>query len=210
MRSDRGPMSARPANIDREIPASVPPAMTTSASPPMMRRRASSSAAVPLAQASAEALTGPCTPRSIATSHAAMLRMVEGTKYGLRSRGPRSTSARTLRSISGPPATAALMTTPMSSAPGAVSSPASATASRAAAMASWLNRAERRKRLGPSSASPSKPWISPAIRTGRSDASKLSMAVMPERPSSSACQVSGAVLPTGVMAPIPVTTGSRR
>ena len=67
--------------------------MTTSASPPAISRRASSRAAVPLAQASALALTGPWTPRSMATSQAAMLRIVEGTKYGLTSRGPRSISA---------------------------------------------------------------------------------------------------------------------
>ncbi len=79
LRSDSGPISASPANIARAIPASVPPATTTSASPPRISRRASSTAAVPLAQASALAVTGPCAPRSIATSQAAMLRIVEGT-----------------------------------------------------------------------------------------------------------------------------------
>jgi hypothetical protein len=79
LRSDRGPITDSPANIASLIAASVPPAMTTSASPLKISRRASSSAAVPLAQASADALTGPWVLRSIATSHAAMLRIVEAT-----------------------------------------------------------------------------------------------------------------------------------
>ncbi len=72
-------MFARPANIAAEIPASAPPAMITSASPEMIRRRASSSEALPLAHASALAVTGPCAPRSIATSQAGMFGIVEGT-----------------------------------------------------------------------------------------------------------------------------------
>ena len=72
-------MFARPANIAAEIPASVPPATTTSASPARISRRASSNAALPLAHASALAVTGPWAPRSIATSQAGMFGIVEGT-----------------------------------------------------------------------------------------------------------------------------------
>ena len=72
-------MFASPANITGVMPASVPPAITTSASSAKMRRRASSSAALPLAQASALAVTGPCRCRSIETSQAGMFGIISGT-----------------------------------------------------------------------------------------------------------------------------------
>ena len=102
------------------------------------------------------------------------------------------------------------MITAVRSASGPSSIPESATASRAATVASCEKRAVRRARLGPRWASASKPWISPAIRTGRSEASNELTGLIPERPATSPSQVPGASWASGVIAPIPVITGSER
>ena len=162
---------------------------------------------MPLAQASALAVTGPCTPRSMATSHAAMFGITDDTKYGLTRPGSRPVSFRVANSISPIPATAQFTTTPVRSASSpARLRPASATASRAAAMASWLKRAERRTLLVSSNAAGSKPLTSPAIRVGRPLGSKAVIVSIPDTPLTRACHVVSRSLPTGVMAPKPVTT----
>jgi hypothetical protein len=51
----------------------------------------------------------------------------------------------------------------------------------------------------------SKPFTSPAIRTGNSLASKLSMKPIPLSPATAAAHVEGASSPIGVIAPSPVT-----
>ena len=55
----------------------------------------------------------------------------------------------------------------------------------------------------------SKPLTSQAKRTGKVEASKCVMAAAPDRPSTRARQVVATSLPTGVMAPSPVTTTLR-
>ncbi len=79
LRRDSGPMLDRPASMTGAIPASEPPATTTSASPESSSRCASSRAALPLAQASAPAVTGPRRPSAIATSQAAMFGITDDT-----------------------------------------------------------------------------------------------------------------------------------
>lgn len=80
LRVESAPMVLSPVNITGVMAESVPPATTTSASPARTVRRASSRAWMPLAQARAEALTGPCVARSMATSQAGMFGMTEETK----------------------------------------------------------------------------------------------------------------------------------
>src|SRR5882757_5541633 len=138
-----------------------------------------------------------------------MLGIVEATKKGLTAFGPSATSAIWLRSVSGVPATAQPKVTPVRSATGSSSRPASATASRAATIASCEKRAVRWARFGPRCSTGSNPLTSPAIRVGSSLASNWVIGPTPDSPASSARQVDGASRPTGVSAPSPVTTGSR-
>src|SRR4051812_33171473 len=88
--------------------------------------------------------------------------------------------------------------------------PASSSASRAAATPkpAARDRCSRSLSSGRRSAR-SKPLTVPAICTGNVEASKVSILVTPLRPAFSACQVSSALLPTGVTAPIPVTATRR-
>ncbi len=55
----------------------------------------------------------------------------------------------------------------------------------------------------------SKPFTSHAKRTGKVDASNFVIGPPPETPSMIARQVAATSLPTGVIAPIPVTTTRR-
>ena len=55
----------------------------------------------------------------------------------------------------------------------------------------------------------SKPLTSPAMRLENLLASKRVIGAMPERPASSACQVSSVPMPTGVTRPTPVTATLR-
>ena len=79
--------------------------------------------------------------------------------------------------------------------------PASSQASCAAATASRTLRSIRRASLAGISAEGSKPRTSPAIRTGNSLASKLSMNPIPLRPATADSQVERASRPIGVTAP---------
>src|SRR5690242_7497485 len=84
--------------------------------------------------------------------------------------------------------------------------PESASASFAAPSASTTFRSSRRSSLGPASPAGSKSLTSAATRTGRPSASNARIQSMPLSPATAARQVSGAVFPTGVTAPSPVTT----
>src|SRR5204862_3094427 len=70
-------------------------------------------------------------------------------------------------------------------------------------------RSKRRSSFGGASPAGSKSLTSAAIRTGRPSASNARMKSMPLSPATAARQVSGAVFPTGVIAPRPVTTTRR-
>src|SRR4051812_14932676 len=84
--------------------------------------------------------------------------------------------------------------------------PESASASLAAPSASTTFRSSRRNSFGFASPAGSKSFTSAATRTGSPPASKARIQSIPLRPSTAARQVSGAVFPTGVTAPSPVTT----
>ena len=161
------PMLRQAGEHRRVIPASVPPATTTSASPAESAAGPRTTRGCRSRRRARWRSTGPCRPRSIATSQAAMLGIVEATKKGLTAFGPLSSIASMLSSVSGVPATAQPKVTPARSAIGSRSRPASATASRAATIASCEKRAERWARFGPRCATGSKPFTSPAIRVGR-------------------------------------------
>src|SRR4051812_36469791 len=87
--------------------------------------------------------------------------------------------------------------------------PASATASLAAPSASTTLRSNRRSSFGGASPAGSKSFTSAATRTGNPSASNARIQSIPLSPATAARQVSGAVLPTGVIAPRPVTTTRR-
>src|SRR5204863_4246491 len=86
---------------------------------------------------------------------------------------------------------------------------ASETASFAAPSASRTLRSRRRSSFGPARPLGSKSLTSAATRTGESPGSKALIQPIPLSPSTAARQVSGAVFPTGVIAPSPVTTTRR-
>ena len=67
----------------------------------------------------------------------------------------------------------------------------------------------RRASFGGATEEASKPFTSPAIRTGNSLASKLWMKSTPLSPATAARQVDGASRPMGVIAPRPVTATLR-
>ncbi len=83
--------------------------------------------------------------------------------------------------------------------------PESRHASCAAPSASRTFRSIRRASFGGATVAGSKPLTSPAILTGNSLASKVSMKPIPLSPATAARQVDGASSPIGVIAPRPVT-----
>src|SRR3954470_16396790 len=87
--------------------------------------------------------------------------------------------------------------------------PESATASFAAPRARTTLRSKRRSSFGGASPSGSKSLTSAAMRTGRPSASNARIQSIPLSPATAARQVPGAVFPTGVIAPRPVTTTRR-
>src|SRR5690606_7258198 len=90
-----------------------------------------------------------------------------------------------------------------------MTSPAWATASRAAATANWAKRSARRASFASITEVGSKPFTSPAMRTGRWSTGTRVTGPMPERPSTTARQEDSTSRPTGVTAPRPVMTTRR-
>src|SRR5215212_10636023 len=128
-----------------------------------------------------------------------------GMKYGETRSGPRSrrVSACSTIPISPPIAEPKTIPTRCGSRP---FSPESAIASFAAPSARTTLRSSRRSSFGGASPAGSKPLTSAATRTGNPSASKARIQSMPLSPATAARHVSGAVFPTGVTAPSPVTT----
>ena len=91
----------------------------------------------------------------------------------------------------------------------APSSPASATASRAAPSESRTFRSSLLASFGAATCVGSKSLTSAATRTGNSVVLKERMKSMPLSPATAARQVDGASAPMGVTAPSPVTTTLR-
>src|SRR5262245_58635449 len=88
-------------------------------------------------------------------------------------------------------------------------SPADPSASLAAASVYCVTRSVRFRSLAGRRPSGSKPFTSPAIRTGNELASNDRIQSTPLRPATSAVHVPSIVVPTGVTAPTPVTTTLR-
>jgi hypothetical protein len=119
--------------------------------------------------------------------------------------GPRSRKTSTCSAIPAIPPIAEPTTMP-TRAGSKPSSRASATASRAAPSASTTLRSNLRSSFGDATVVWSQSFTSAATRTGYSLASKARMKSMPLSPASAARHVEGASLPSGVIAPRPVTT----
>ena len=117
---------------------------------------------------------------------------------------PRSSSAECCSTIPINPPIAEPKTTPKR-AGSSTTAPESAKASRAACTARTTLRSSFRASFGVTTLAGSKSFTSAAIRTGNSLASNAWMKSIPLRPSTAACQVDGASLPSGVTAPSPVT-----
>ena len=124
-------------------------------------------------------------------------------------RAPSASRTRVVFSITSRPPIPEAIRTPMSVDSAAMSRPECCTASRAAAMANCTCGVLRRASLLPKIAAASNPLTSPAIRTGRRDASKCVIGAVPLRPALSASQLSVTLLPTGETVPMPVTTTRR-
>ena len=203
-------MLMKPAKITGRMLASVPPASITSASSRAMVLSASPTAWVPVAQALATAMFGPSAPRAIATRPEAASGRKCGRNIGETRSGPRSSRIWCCESTLSTPPAAVPNTTPTRSAhSAAMSRPASALASFAATSANFALRSMCRRSLDEMCASGLKFLTSPPMRTLNWVGSNREMVSMPEQPASRLAQASGALLPTGVTAPRPVTTTRR-
>ncbi len=125
-------------------------------------------------------------------------------KKGETRSGPRSRSTLLCSTIPGSPPIAEPTTIPTRAGSRPLTA-ASFQASCAAPKASSTLRSIRRASFGGATAAGSKPFTSPAIRTGNSLASKASMKSTPLSPATAARHVDGASSPIGVIAPSPVT-----
>src|SRR3954464_3726528 len=88
-------------------------------------------------------------------------------------------------------------------------SPESSSAIFVAASPNWMNRSLRRASFLSMNCAASNPFTSPAMRLGRSFASKRGRRPMPLLPARTACQLGSLPMPRGVTRPIPVTTTLR-
>ena len=160
-----------------------------------------------LAQAASEVIVGPRRPSSIETWQEAMLPAIIGTNSAETRPGPRSLSTLDWSAIVVTPPPPVLTTVAIRSGSRRLrSSPASATASRAAATPSWLKRAIRRAALASIKSVGSNSGISAAICTFRSASTRSGTRRTPERPSRSESQKASTPIPIGVTGPMPVIT----
>ena len=161
----------------------------------------------------AQADTGACAPARapsrMLTLPAEELAINIGIASGLTPREPFSFwMSQLLTRVFRPPIPVAMATASRSRSTGLSSlrpNPASFQASIAAITANWADRSIRLASTR-SSTSPGSTATGAAILTGRSAAQSSVRARTPERPASRASQVLGASPPSGVVAPIPVTT----
>src|SRR6478672_13146896 len=126
-------------------------------------------------------------------------------KYGEMRSGPRSRSVSACSTIPIRPPIAEPKTIPTRCGSKPLR-PESASASLAAPSASTTLRSSRRSSFGCASPAGSKSLTSAATRTGNPSASKARIQSIPLSPATAERQVSGALFPTGVTAPRPVTT----
>src|SRR6266508_3204374 len=132
-----------------------------------------------------------------------------GTVKGETRSGPLVCSTFSLASRELIPPMPVANSTPVSSLSTLPSIPESCQASRAAVMANWLERSSRRASLAPSATVGSKSVHSAATLDGTTSATTRVTGRTPERPAVMASQYALTPIPTGVTAPIPVTTTRR-
>src|SRR3954470_16005335 len=138
------------------------------------------------------------------------LTMIEGMKKGLTRRWPFSTAVRCVSSSVPRPPMPEPTITPVRSPRGlSVGRPASLSARSVAARPNWMNRSFRRASFLSMNLAGSKLFTSPAMRLGRSLASKRVMGPTPDLPAMAASHDSLVPMPKGVTRPIPVTTTLR-
>ncbi len=200
-RVDSARICANPASGNGWMHASAPPATTTSAIPARIVSYASPSASAPDAHADTVERTAPCAPISSPIRPAGPLGMSIGTVNGETRREPLSRNvSHWSSSVIAPPMP---VPTTTASRVGSTSTAASAHASRAARSATRCTRSSVRASTRSRRSAGSVLSVA-AMRTGRSAYSSPSSRPTPDSPASSAAQVSAAVSPTGVTAPIPV------
>src|SRR4051812_21761243 len=209
------PSSPKPMTSNHVVSASLPPASMTLASPSWTRRKASPSACEDAVQAVETENIGPsaCARRPIVAVITFWSRVRTSSVSTCACSCPSDSliviDMSTRVSIPGRPTLPAIPI-PTSCGSYAPSTPASSSASSAAATPNPAARERCSRSLASGRRSArSKPLTVPAICTGKVEASKVSIFVTPLRPAFSACQVSSALLPTGVTAPIPVTATRR-
>src|SRR5258708_2961448 len=138
------------------------------------------------------------------------LTMILGIKNGLTRRWPFSTAAMCVSSsVASPPMPEPTMTPVRSPSGSSVGSPASSSASFAAARPNWMKRSLRRASFLSMNCAASKPFTSPAMWQGSSEASKRVIGPTPLLPAIAACHVASVPIPRGVTSPRPVTTTLR-
>ena len=149
-------------------------------------------------------MLGPVHPKLIEIAPAVAFGIIIVTKNGLTRLAPRSRNVLSLISIDSRPPTpvAAITAQRLGSAP---RSPASASASAAAANPSWVTRSWRRTSFGPKYGVASKSFTSHAIWTGSSDASHRVIRPAVARPAHTVSHIVAASVPAGVFTPMPVT-----
>ena len=136
--------------------------------------------------------------------------MIEGMKNGFTRRCPLFTAVRCVSSsVASPPMPLPTITPQRSPSGLSVGRAASCSASWVAARPSWMNRSFRRASFLSMKLAGSNPFTSPAMRQGRSLASKRVIGPTPLLPAIAASHVCWVPMPSGVTRPIPVTTTLR-
>src|SRR3954452_14565481 len=183
---------------------SLPPVITTSDVSSRMRRAASPIACALAAHAVEMQRFGPVHPSCMATVPAVALVIIIGTRKGLTRAGPFSTyTCSCSSSVMSPPMPVPRITAQRAGS--ALGSPASASASTAAANPSCVTRSRRRASFGPRYAVGSKSGTSPPMRTASGDGAYRLIVPAVERPLSNRDQYASTVVPAGVLTPRPVT-----
>ena len=207
LRCDRTLIMANAPNVSGASGASAPPASATSTVPARIAASACPIAVAPDAHEFAFPIAGPRISRSMATFEAAAPPKTAVARVGETPRTPRVTYAACCSSPKATPPRAEPIQIPVRPADRAAgASSAWSTAMRAAATAKALNRSSRRARRGSrwSLATKSSTWA--AMRDGKGEASKRSIVFTAERFAMTPRHSPSAPCPTGVIAPIPVTT----
>src|SRR5437899_5528279 len=136
--------------------------------------------------------------------------MIEGMKNGFTRRCPLFTAVRCVSSsVASPPMPLPTITPQRSPSGLSVGRAASCSASWVAARPSWMNRSFRRASFLSMKLAGSNPFTSPAMRQGKSLASKRVIGPTPLLPAIAASHVCWVPMPSGVTRPMPVTTTLR-